>query len=122
MELIGKLSGMPLFELELGKYIAVDVDDRKAFPMWSWYANLGRWYDTFEKCSYCEEENECLEIISENKEEIVSSLNEMADEIETEDGKQYLEEQEDFYNWLESNRVYDWNYGYEDEEDKEDEK
>ena len=121
MELIGKLSGMPVFEFAAGQYIAVDVKNRDAIPMWCWFANLGRWYDTFEKCSYCEEENECLDIISENKEKIANELNDLADEIETEDGKQYLEEQEEFYNWLESNRVYNWNYGYEDEEDEEDE-
>ena len=116
MQLIGKINGMPVFEIDNKGYVAVNVRKKTVMPMWSWYANLGKWYDTFEKCSSCEEENDALSVIEDNIEEIVSRLNACQEEAESESGQVFLEEQEEFYQWLETGREYDWFDGYTDVE------
>lgn len=121
MRFIGKIDGLPLFEFEEGMYVAVDSENRKVYPMWCWFASLGKWNDEFMKCGSCEDEQECLDVIQENKSIIKDAFNSYVDDLESEDAKEFLEEQEKFYNWLESDRVYNWFDGYEDEESEKDE-
>lgn len=116
MNLIGKLDGMPVFEIERGMYAAVDVNDGRCVPMWSWYANLGRWNDSFEKCSSCEEELACIDLIEKNQEMLLKAFNSYSDKLQSEEGQKFLDGQDEFYNWLESDREYNWFSGYEDEQ------
>ena len=120
MEFIGKLDGMPVFEINRGNYIAVDAAERKYYTMWCWFANLGKWNDSFEKCSFCDDEELCLDIIEENIKDITEKMNGYQKNIDSEDGQKFLEEQDNFYQWLESNREYNWFDGYTDEEERED--
>lgn len=111
------MDGMPVFEVDRGLYIAVNLRKQKCFTMWSWYANMGRWADTFEKCDSCIDELDCLNLIEQDKEDIVKNFNKHSAEADTEDGKAMLEAQEEFYKWLEADREYDWFDGYVDEEE-----
>ena len=117
LRIIGKVDGMPLFELEEGKYIAVDTEKGRHIEMWSWYGKLGRYFDTFEKCDTAEDEDEALEIIRNNLSVIVKNLNELAENADDDVGKVYLAEQKQFYDGLETDREFDWYNGkYSDEE------
>lgn len=120
MKLIGKLDGLPLFEIEEGKYIAVNPDTETCKVLWSWLAVLGRWYDTFEKCEECEDEVACLHLIEQNKEELAEHLTTIEKEKESDDFQEWMEKQQEFYDWLDSNREYDFTEGYVDEEEDED--
>ena len=104
MKMIGKMDGLPVFEFERGKYVAVNLKDEKCFTMWSWFSNMGRWADTFEKCEDCPDELECLNLIEQDKEDIVKNFNKYEDDVNSEDGKEILEEQERFYDWLDDDR------------------
>lgn len=115
MKMIGKLDESPVFEVEEGKYIAVSPERETCMPMWSWYAVLGKWAETFEKCSESPDELRCLDLIEQNKEQLAEALNSYADEVASEGGKVMLEEQKEFYDWLEDNREYNYFEGYTDE-------
>ena len=115
MKMIGKLDDLPLFEIAEGKYITVNPENDTFTPMWSWYATLGRWSDNFVKCEDDPEEMHCLDVIEQHREDIVRILNSYDDEIASEDGKAMLEEQRNFYEWLEEDREYNYFDGYTDE-------
>lgn len=120
MKLIGKMDGVPVFEIEEGKYVTVNPDTESCKVLWSWYAVLGRWCDTFEKCTECEEEEACLHLIERNKEELAEHLNSIGKQSEADDFRKWMDAQRDFYDWLEPNREYDYLVGYTDEEEDED--
>lgn len=117
MKVIGKMDGLPLFEVDRGKYIAVNLKKGKCHTMWSWYANMGKWADDFEKCSDIPDELECLNLIEQDKEDIVEVFSKYEKDINSEDGQQMLDDQEEFYNWLDEDREYNWFDGYTDEEE-----
>ena len=118
MKLIGKIDDLPLFEVEDGKYIAVNPVKETCTPMWSWYAVLGKWADTFVKCTDDEEEVHCLKVIEQYKEAVVEKLNSYEEQIESDDGKEMLEAQREFYEWLDEGREYNYFDGYTDEEEE----
>lgn len=115
MKMIGKLDESPLFEVEEGKYISVSPSQEKCMTMWCWYAVLGKWAETFEKCSEDPEELHCLDLIEKNKEEIAENLKGYEDEAASEDGRKMLEAQREFYEWLDEGREYSYFDGYLDE-------
>ena len=116
LKLIGKLDGCPLFELEEGKYILVNTKTGRHFEMWTWYGQLGRGFDMFEKCGECEDELSALKIIEANKDTIVNHLNRLQRNLDDEIGRGFLKAQKKFFDWIEPNRVFDWYSGkYEDE-------
>ena len=117
MQLIGKMDDKPVYEFDEGQYVIVDPESERWMVTWSWYGNLGRTFDTFEKCSECEEDEKCLSIISDNKEQILDQLNDAYENAQDDIGKKLLKAQEDFYNFLEENREYDWFSGYSDEQE-----
>ena len=117
MKLIGKLDDLPVFEVEEGKYISVNPKNETCRTMWCWYAVLGKWADTFVKCTEDAEEVHCLHVIEQYKEEVAESLNSYEDAIKSEDGREMLEAQRDFYEWLDEDREYDYFNGYSDEEE-----
>ena len=119
MKVIGLMDGLPVFEIDRGKYVAVDVRKGKCYTMWNWYMQLGKWSDSFEKRSDIPNEEECLNLIEADKEDIVKNFGRYEKMAESEEGKQALEEQEDFYEWLTDDREYNWFDGYTDEEEDE---
>ena len=118
MKLIGKIDDAPLFEVDEGKYISGNPHNETCRPMWCWFMNMGRWADTFVKCSESEDELHCLDVIEKNKEKLAEALNSFDDEVQSADGQEMLKEQQKFYDWLEEGREYNWFEGYTDEEEE----
>ena len=117
LRVIGKVNGMPLFELEEGKYIVVDIENERHLEMWTWYGRLGREFNTFEKCNAADDEDKAIEIIRNDLNTIVKNLNEKFENTAGDVGKLFLEEQQKFYDGLETGREFDWYNGkYSDEE------
>ena len=115
MKLIGKIDGLPVYEFDEGQYVIVNPRSKKWMVTWIWFGNLGRNFDTFVKCGECEEDGECVEIIEKNKDEILDRLNDAYENAQSEEGKEFLKEQKEFYDSLEEGRKYDWYSGYLDE-------
>lgn len=116
MKMIGKLDEAPVFEVDRGQYVVVNPETGRWMVTWTWYGNLGRNFDTFMKCSSCDEEDACLEIIEKDKEDILKQLNAVADNLGEEEDNEILDEQDEFYDSLDENREYDWFEGYSDEQ------
>ncbi len=114
MRLIGLLDDAPVFEFERGKYVTVNPDSEQWMVMWCWFAYLGRNCDTFTKCTKCEHLNKSIAIIEKNKEKIKEELDAVCMDTESKFRAEFLDEQDNFYNWLENDRTYDWFEGYED--------
>jgi len=117
MKMIGKLDGVPVFEVDRGQYVIVNPEAERWMVTWTWYGNLGRNFDTFEKAESCDEEDACMEIIEKNKEDILKQLNAVADNLGGEEEDELLSEQDEFYDSLDSNREYSWFDGYIDEQE-----
>ena len=110
MKLIGKLDDMLVYEVTRGKYIIVDPNSGRWNTEWTWYGQLGRYCDTFTKCSEDKEDERCVEVIQENKDKILEALNRLKD-TDDDIGKEYLKEQDEFYDRLEEGREFDWSDG-----------
>lgn len=116
LKMIGRLDDMPLFEVEKGRYIVIDVNRGRYQTMWTWYGYLGKFFDEFEKCTECPEERDCLKIIELHLSDIVNEFNRRELDFEDEETAAYFNDQEKFYDWIEPNRKFDYYSGkYEDE-------
>lgn len=115
MKLIGKLDDNLVYEVDRGQYIVVNPDSDRWTVEWLWYGQLGKWCDRFTKCGEDENDEKCLEIIENNKDEIRKQLNRAYESVDSDVGKEFLDEQDEFYDWLDENREYDWNFGYVDQ-------
>ncbi len=118
MKLIGKIDDLPVYEFDEGQYVIVNPESERWMVTWVWYGNLGKNFDTFVKCQECEEDDKCIEIIEKNKEDILDRLNDAFENSRSENGKEFLKEQKEFYDSLEEGREYDWYSGYLDEEEE----
>ena len=110
MKLIGKLDDMLVYEVSRGKYVIIDPERERWMADWTWYGQLGRFCDTFTKCSEDEDELKGVEVIEKNKDKILEALNNLP-EADDEIGKDYLKEQDEFYDSLEDGREFDWSDG-----------
>ena len=119
MRLIGKMDDKPVYEFDRGQYVIVDPETERWMVTWAWFGNFGRNFDMFEKCTECEEDEKCISVIDKNKEDILKQLNAVADNIDSDIGKELLKEQEEFYEALEDGREYDYYDGYTDEIEEE---
>ena len=108
MRLIGKLDDFLVYEVDDGKYIIVSPESGKWKAEWTWYGQLGRWCDTFTKCSEDENDLKCVEIIEKNKEKVLEALNKLKDIEQDDIGEEYLKEQKEFYERLSDGMEYDW--------------
>ncbi len=108
MKLIGKLDSSLVYEMDRGQYVIVDPDTKRYIVTWTWFGLLGRNYDTFTKCDTADEDDECLAIIEENLESIARKLSDVFGNVDTEDGQEWLKDQDEFYNALEDGQVYNW--------------
>ena len=64
-------------------------------------------------------ELKCFHLIEQNKEELAEQLTAIGKEKESDDFQEWMEKQQEFYDWLDSNREYDFTEGYVDEEEDE---
>lgn len=108
MKLIGKLDSSLVYEMDRGQYVIVDPDTKHYVVTWTWLGLLGRNFDMFMKCDTADEDDECLAIIEENLESIARKLSDVFGNVDTEDGQEWLKDQDEFYNALEDGQVYNW--------------
>ncbi len=106
MKLLGKLDGSPVYEFDRGQYVIINPNRGKWMATWLWSGYLGKYYDTFMKCSDCEEDEKCLNIIDDNKESILVQLERVYKNAE--DNEEELEEQDRFYDALKEGETYSW--------------
>lgn len=108
MRLLGKLNENPVFEVDEGQYVIVNPKNGRWNTTWAWSGLLGRNYDSFTKCSGCEEEDKCLEIIRKNRDLVLDRLEIVSENAKSPDGKRVLEKQKEFYDSLEEGKKYIW--------------
>ncbi len=104
MRMLGLLDDKPVFEIDRGKYVIVNPENKKWTVTWLWSGMLGRNYDSFKKCSECEDEKECLKILGDNRDAIVKRLDRVYANVK--DGKEYLDDQDRFYESLKDGETY----------------
>lgn len=108
MKYIGKLDGLPVYEFKRGAYVIVSPEEDEVIVTWTWYGNLGRNYDTFEKGGENPDDEKCVEAIEHNKDKIIRMLERYDKQAEDEDGQEFLDAQEKFYDSLEEGKKYDY--------------
>jgi len=124
MKLLGKIEESLVFEYERGKYIIVFYDEdsgqERVEVTSNWSNPLGRFAWHFTKCSSDPRESKCLSIISKNKSDVVSRLNELNELYQNNeefrrDVESDLDELDDVLEEMGEGDVWNW------EEDDEDE-
>ena len=116
MKLLGKIEESLVFEYERGRYIIVYVDEENEESRWEvtpvWSNPLGRFAWHFTKCSSDPKEQDCLDVIRENKSEIVERLNELnavwADKDRAEMFGDVLDELDETLDSLKEGEVWTW--------------
>lgn len=78
---------------------------------WVWYGMLGRNFDTFLKEASNEDNEKCVEIIEKNKNKILKAVKEYSSDGENDSVKELLDVQDEFYDWVEEGRTYDYYNG-----------
>ena len=115
------MDNLRVYELKRGAYVIVDPNSGRVATTWVWFGNLGRNCDTFTKGGENPDDEKCVELIVKNKDDILRKLDGFEDNVESEEGKDFLDEQDEFYDGLEEGREFDWwRQDYvEDEEEEE---
>ena len=102
------LDELPVYELKRGAYVVVNPETERVMTTWVWFGNLGRNYDTFMKGGENPDDDKCVEVIEKNKDKILRSLEGFDEIAESDDGQEFLDEQEKFYDSLEEGKTYDY--------------
>ena len=111
MKYIGKLDDYPVYEFRRGAYVIVDPRSERVMPTWAWFGNLGRNYDTFIKGGENPDDDKCIVAIEKGKDKILRQIESFDRNAESENGQDFLDEQEEFYEKLEDGRIFDWYKG-----------
>ena len=116
MKYIGKLDDLPVYEFKRGAYVIVNPESEKVITTWNWLGNLGRNFDTFIKGGENPDDEKCVEVIEKNKDRIIKQVKDYHENAESDEGKEWLDEQDAFYDNLDEGREYDYIEGaYSDE-------